>query len=785
MNIRIGLLLPIIIVVISPIVLAETPDFSTEMEKTVQQELYLDVTLNQAQQTQMGHFLQQGQDLYIDKESLDQLAVYTPVSPVMFEQTPYINLQKIPGLSYKYDDLNQKISIQVSGDLLLSKNQYGYKKQQLAEINSAQEKVGWLLNYTAFAQRSDDVFSFNGWNEIRAFGLMGGFFSLSGNYQYANNMSTKGQVLDTYWEKDFPDKLIRFRVGDGQTNSLSWSRSTRISGFSLAKNFALQPYNVTTPLMSFKGQVALPSQVDLIINGIQQFSQDVSPGQFDIQTAPSITGAGNAQMVITDINGQQQVVSLALYRSNNLLAKGLNDWSFNLGYTKLNYGVSSFDYGHDLAFSGNYRYGVSDSLTLQAHSELTNGLEQAGLGSIFQLGNRSGTFNLSYAYSHTPDKNGKLLGLEYSWNSTLLSFNYSSSRQFGEFNDIASLNGSTYPTRSDQFYLGLSTKIGQFGGSYIQQDYLEQKGSEYLLFNWSYILPQRINLNVSYSHNLLNKENGYYFSLNIPWKKRNSSTLNIQRNNDVNQYNAVYFQPVDQDRGGIGWQVGANYTDESSYFQSQVDYLGRYGLAQFNIQRTQSDQQNNTNVYASVNGGLVILKDTILPTRLSSGAFAIVSTDSIGKVPVHLENRLIGETNDKGYLLLDRLNPYQHNSVAIDTLNLPLDLKVDKIQQDVVPYQSSGAFVVFPIHKVKSIQFQAVDIQDKAIAVGKGVWDSLSTMQEKQEPNTIVAYDGMVYLDNVKNNTIYIGDQKDFCQVHLPDTTNLKGFTDLGKIACQ
>ncbi len=65
--------------------------------------------------------------------------------------------------------------------------------------------------------------------------------------------------------------------------------------------------------MSFKGQVALPSQVDLIINGIKQFSENIVPGQFDIQSVPSITGAGNAQMVITDINGQQQVLIFPLY----------------------------------------------------------------------------------------------------------------------------------------------------------------------------------------------------------------------------------------------------------------------------------------------------------------------------------------------------------------------------------------------------------------------------------------------------------------------------------------
>lgn len=791
MNIQIGHFIPIVIIIFSSWGHAETPETTFEIENIVEQELYLDVILNQSEQTQMGHFLQRGQQLYIDIESLDRLSIFVSVKPILIEQGLYVGLQQISGLTYKYDDLIQKIWIQVPVELLTRENQYAYKKNKIAEINPQQEKAGTLLNYTAFAQQSNDFLSINGWNEIRAFGLMNGIFSLSGNYQYADQHSIKGQILDTYWEKDFPKKLIRLRLGDAQTYALPWTRSSRVSGLSLSKNFALQPYAITAPLMSFKGQVALPSQVDLIINGIQQFSQEVLPGQFDIQTVPSISGAGNAKMVITDINGQQQVVNLALYRSSNLLAKGLNDWSFNIGYPKLNYGISSFDYGQDLAFSGNYRYGVSDTMTLQANSEFTTGLTQAGLGTIYQLGHRAGVINASYAQSQASkkllsNKNGQLLGLGYSWNSTLFSFNYNTLHQLGDFNDIASLNGSGFARKSDQIYFGFSTKIGQFGSSYLKQDYKKQQSSEYLLFNWSHILPQRINLNFSYSRNLINSENGYYLSVNIPWNKKNSSHISMQRNNNLNQYGTNYLRPLDRDQGGLGWQLSANHTDQYSSLQSQVDYLGRYGLGQLNVQHTQSGQQrDNTNIYASVNGGLVILKDTILPTRISNGSFAIVSTSRVPDVPVHLENRLIGETNKKGYLLLDHLHPYQHNNIAINILNLPIDFKIEKNQQDVVPHQSSGAFVVFPIYKVKSVQFQALDSKDQPIEVGKGVWYSLSDAQQKQPSNTIVAYDGTVYLDDIRNEVIYIGDNKSLCQIQLPDITTLKGFTDLGRMICQ
>lgn len=180
---------------------------------------------------------------------------------------------------------------------------------------------------------------------------------------------------------------------------------------------------------------------------------------------------------------------------------------------------------------------------------------------------------------------------------------------------------------------------------------------------------------------------------------------------------------------------------------------------------------------------MVILKDTFLPKRLGNGSFAIVSTDQVADVPVRLENRLIGKTNRKGYLLLDHLNPYQHNSVAVDTLDLPINLKIETTQQDAVPRQSSGVFIRFPMYQVKTVQFQAVDSQGKNLSVGTSVWQENPTPQ--QQPTTIVAHEGMVYLDNVKNNTLYIGDQLNQCRVKLPDIETLNGYSDLGEIVCQ
>src|SRR5699024_10169644 len=108
-------------------------------------------------------------------------------------------------------------------------------------------------------------------------------------------------------------------AGDILTGSLSWSRSTRLGGLQFGSNFDLQPYMTTTPLPSFFGSATLPSEVELYINGLKQYSGDVPAGPFEINTAPSFSGVGNAQLVLKDALGQNTTLNFTLYDAQRLL----------------------------------------------------------------------------------------------------------------------------------------------------------------------------------------------------------------------------------------------------------------------------------------------------------------------------------------------------------------------------------------------------------------------------------------------------------------------------------
>ena len=93
-----------------------------------------------------------------------------------------------------------------------------------------------------------------------------------------------------------------------------------------------------------------------------------------------MTGAGEAQLVITDLAGRQQTLSRPFFVSTQLLRPGLSDWAVSAGAEREDYGSASDSYG-DPFFSGRYRRGLSPFTTAEVALDLTDddAVAQAGV----------------------------------------------------------------------------------------------------------------------------------------------------------------------------------------------------------------------------------------------------------------------------------------------------------------------------------------------------------------------------------------------------------------------
>lgn len=115
-------------------------------------------------------------------------------------------------------------------------------------------------------------------------------------------------------------------------------------------------------------EAALPSTVDVYVNHLLQIHTDVSAGTFTINNLPVMTGQSDARIVVSDLLGQEQIISQPYYVSPQLLSKGTQQFSYETGLIGNNYGIQSFDYGCAFA-TATHGYDFTDELTDEAHGE--------------------------------------------------------------------------------------------------------------------------------------------------------------------------------------------------------------------------------------------------------------------------------------------------------------------------------------------------------------------------------------------------------------------------------
>src|SRR5690606_2669270 len=181
------------------------------------------------------------------------------------------------------------------------------------------------------------------------------------------------------------DDATVWNIGDVITDSLSWSNSVRLGGIRYGRDFSVRPDLVTWPLPQFSGEAAVPTSVDVFINGYRAGNTRLQPGPFTLTNLPYINGAGDAVLVTTDALGRQVSTTLPFYVASEVLQGGVSGAALAVGRRRRKYGIDNFDYG-PAAGSGTLRYGLADYLTLEGHGEAAQELALGGAGAVIKLG---------------------------------------------------------------------------------------------------------------------------------------------------------------------------------------------------------------------------------------------------------------------------------------------------------------------------------------------------------------------------------------------------------------
>jgi len=653
--------------------------------------------------------------LLLSAADLKELRIKAPARGVVqVNGQRYYRIGAELGAQVRFDDATQSVALLLPAQAFTG-TRSGYTAADAPRVTPA--RPGGFVNYDFFLGHSGGPSEAGAIFESGLFGSRGVLVNSVAMRRYAGQMS--GVRLDTTWTIDFPDRLATLRVGDWYTAPGSWGRSVRFGGLQYGTNFSTQPALVTTPLLQASGEAVVPSTVDVFVNGRPVSSQAVPPGPFAVEGLPAISGSGQLQMVVTDAAGRQQVISQPYYSSTALLRAGLNEYSFEAGAVRQDYGQRSSAYG-DVAAAATFRRGISDRFTAEAHAEgrSGNGPRAAGIGGAWQTG-ELGVVTVAAAAGADRDGSGWLGGLGFERNGSLLTV-FARAQYASE--SFAQLGSDSFEERPrQQLFGGMGLNFGASGSlqlAYGQQGFWGAPSVETLGLGYSLTLRRLGFFSLYATHATAeDSDTGLLFSWTMPLGDRRSTSTAMRYSPNDGGENFEVVSALQQNLGvgpGTGYSVEVSTSND---LRGGISYQGRAGVASADYARR--DGVDGARVGAV--GGVAITGAGVMPSRRLDRSFAVVQVADLEGVPVMVDNQLVGRTDAKGRVLVSELRPYDRNSISIDPTAVPLDAKLDTDSMNVTPAYRSGGLVQFPVKRALAATVRLVQANGQPVPSGARV----------------------------------------------------------------
>jgi len=719
-----------------------------------ERQLVLEVVMNGRATGRVGEFIDRDGALYARPAELHELGFILPLGSA--DGPSLIPLSSLPNVRAELNEARQLLVV-VAGDAALRPAELGGgTAARLTPLSIS--GYGALLNYDLAATVAGGRPTGGALLDLRAFSPYGGL-QISGLVNITPSPGQKHFVrLDTTFTRSQSDQLRRWRLGDVVTGALPWSRAVRLGGGQVASDFAMRPDLVTYPLPVISASTAVPSTVNVLVNGVQQLSAPVQPGPFAIRTLPVVTGAGEVAVTVLDVLGRQTLITLPFYASSALLKPGLASYSLEIGSVRQDYGQSSDRYsGWAANVSG--RYGVTDWLTLESHGEATKGLGLFGAGAAMLAGTL-GIVNIAAAGSigggrYSRHANGAMVSAGFQRVSRRLSVSVNATYATIGYRDIAAEHGSPMPKTTLNASLAYQFDgLGNFGVTYNSRISRAQPSRppqgqvfdgmftnphvELITASYSVPLGHRANLYVT-GFKDLRKKAVYGVGVGISLALGGSVYGSVEASVDGGRSTAsVNIAKSAQQQNDFGYRLRESQ-GAAPRRSAEGEYFSRWGRLSAGVDQSSGEIAARAGARGSLAwaGGQLFAGDQI------QDSFAVVSTGDVSGIPVLYQNRPAGSTDAHGKLLIPWLQSYEDNRLAIDTSRLPPDIEVGQTSLLVRPPDRSGVMIDFHIRRVNAALLTLHDREGNPIPLG-------AVAKVKGAEDQPVGYDGKAYVTGLK-----------------------------------
>jgi outer membrane usher protein len=521
----------------------------------------------------------------------------------------------------------------------------------------------------------------------------------------------------------------RWVLGDTIGRSTSLGSSPVVGGVSVSTQQDIDPYYAIYPAPQIRGAVRTPSTADVYVDGRLVSSVRLPPGRFTLNDLPLETGLGKARVIIRDAFGRQQSIDLGFYLSTRLLKRGEQDYSYVAGLERTSSGTK-VEYGRGMG-TAVHGIGLTDSFTIAFQAEGAKDLAMAGAGFNAKVW-RLGTFGAEGLASRTADKaQGYAATGVYSflsnWFSTDMRGTWIGPRfqnLFLEPADQAQVTAdasASFPLgRLGSFTVGgtlggpaaIKARISQIDPDLIGrlpedvkrslQEALATKHDRLLRLGYNVSLTSRAQLSANATRaqragSPTEWEGFASLTLMLGWRTVASTVTTVDAVGEalttVNLQRSLPLGP------GFGFRIDADAQDPYRT-QGVFEVQGRRAIVGVRVDGSQDDKTVGT---INLAGSLVAIGGEVLLSRPVDDGFALVKVPNSRGVRVLANNQLSGRTGRRGSLFVPDLRSYLSNPIGIVQDDLPVDVKLGAISQDIaVPYRG-GAVVVFEASVIRAL----------------------------------------------------------------------------------
>lgn len=724
-------------------------------------------------------------DVLVKEADLPQLGLARLVGEkVRIDGVDYRSLRGVAGLRYTIDMDRLVLAIQVEPRLLGGRQVLDLGPQANAHVLRP-EPAGTYFNYNVTHTHDDAAGSaVDAAGEVGA--RFGDFFFNSDAYSVQDPLTgaRRQARLSTSLTRDRRDTLERMVLGDflgAQPGPLG--SSLRLGGVSFSRRFSIDPYFVRFPGQVVAGTATLPSEVFVYSNGVLVRRERVQPGAFELQNLVNVPGLQMTEVVVRDVMGNEQRIADPFYYSESLLRPGLTEYSFDAGFERRDYGVSSANYGRP-GFTAFYRRGLRNGLTLGGHAEALNGRGNAGPSASFGVGTL-GVLTLDAAASQGENGHGGAVSAIHSFHSTRWSSN------------LAVRMEGRYFARAAPDFLG--PRRYDLAAAVSHALTAESSVSLTTTATAPWQAPMDRSTSLGYRRRLTRE---VYFSASARHTSgvvtANELLFTVSWNFDAGGLRHLANLQARKDSFGSGGLLqlsGGNPEGEGLVYrfnaETRDDPIGSHQLVNPMVQwngrravvRGESFYDSATHsdrTQLGLQGGIAAVGGEWAVTRPVVDSFAIVKVGAVPGVRVYANNQVVGTTDGSGTVFVPRLASYFENPVAIEDGDLPVNYIVPQARLIVSPALRSGVLLDFRARAVTAVA-------GRLVSDGHAFADAQGNVQVAGEAREILtSRDGSFYIEQVPPGR-YEGAATradGTCRFTLQVPASAEVVTDLGEVRC-